>query len=67
MLLDVGRFGMDGAAASKVMLADAKIAATAMSGWGSADSARYLRFVFANERAERLKGMGARVRRALRL
>lgn len=65
MLLDVSPFGMDGAAASKAMLAQAKIAATAMAGWGSAASARYLRFVFANEPVERLRGMGARVRRAL--
>jgi len=33
-----------------------------MAGWGSAGTARYLRFVYANEPCERLRGIGARVR-----
>ncbi len=41
------------------------IAATPMGGWGSPDTARYLRFVFANESVERLRGLGERVRNAL--
>jgi hypothetical protein len=36
-----------------------------MSGWGDADSARYLRFVYANEPRERLAGLRARVEAAL--
>lgn len=36
-----------------------------MGGWGTPDTARYLRFVFTNEPCERLRGMRERVRRAL--
>jgi aspartate/methionine/tyrosine aminotransferase len=66
LLLDVSAFGLDGVAASQRLLERGKIAATAMVNWGSAASARYVRFVFANEPVERLRGVGERVRRALR-
>jgi hypothetical protein len=36
-----------------------------MVNWGSERSDRYVRFVFSNEPAERLRGIGERVRRAL--
>jgi N-succinyldiaminopimelate aminotransferase len=36
-----------------------------MSGWGSANAARYLRLVFANEPIERLRGIGRRFQSAL--
>jgi hypothetical protein len=36
-----------------------------MINWGGEDAARYVRFVYANEPAERLAGLGERVRRAL--
>jgi aspartate/methionine/tyrosine aminotransferase len=65
LLLDVSPFGIDGAEASRRLMARAQIAATPMVNWGSADAARYIRFVFANEPCERLAGMGARVRAAL--
>jgi hypothetical protein len=36
-----------------------------MAGWGRAHGAEYIRFVFANEPVDRLRGLGARVRGAL--
>jgi aspartate/methionine/tyrosine aminotransferase len=65
MLLDCEKLGLTGAEAADRLLRRAGIAATPMSGWGLPETARYLRFVFANERAERLAGMGDRVRSAL--
>jgi N-succinyldiaminopimelate aminotransferase len=65
MLLDVGALGLSGAAASERLLKRARIAATAMEGWGAPATARYLRFVFANEPASRLRGIGARIKTAL--
>jgi aspartate/methionine/tyrosine aminotransferase len=62
MLLDCAPLGLTGEQASARLLAGARIAATPMAGWGSADTARYLRFVYANEPCERLRGIGARVR-----
>ena len=64
-LLDVSALGMDGVTASERLLASGKIAATPMVNWGSANSGRYVRFVFANEPVRRLQGVGERVRRAL--
>ena len=66
MLLDCAPLGLSGAEASERLLRKAKIAATPMSGWGSQEVARYLRFVFANESSERLVGAGERIREALR-
>ena len=65
LLLDCGAVGMTGAEASRRLMAEAKIAATSMENWGGPDTARYLRFVYANEPAARLNGIGARVKRAL--
>jgi len=65
MLLDVGALGLSGAAASERLLERARIAATAMTGWGAGATARYLRFVFANEPTSRLRGIGARIKTAL--
>jgi len=42
-----------------------KVAATPMTGWGGPVADRHIRFVFSNEPAERLAGLGERVRRAL--
>ena len=64
-LLDVSPLGMDGVTASERLLASGKIAATPMVNWGSANSDRYVRFVFANEPVQRLQGVGERVKRAL--
>jgi len=65
LLLDCQGLGLSGAEASERLLRDARIAATPMAGWGRPETARYLRFVFANEPSERLAGAGERVRRAL--
>ena len=65
LLLDVSPLGMDGVTASERLLASGKIAATPMVNWGSANSGRYVRFVFANEPVRRLRGVGERVKRAL--
>ena len=65
MLIDVSPLGLDGPRASQRLLEIGKIAATPMINWGSARSANYVRFVFANEPVERLRGVGERVRRAL--
>jgi aspartate/methionine/tyrosine aminotransferase len=65
LLLDVSPLGLDGATASKRLLETGRIAATAMTNWGSSATAKYVRFVFANEPVDRLRGIGERVRRAL--
>lgn len=65
LLLSVSDFGIDGATMSKRLL-EQNVCATAMAGWGERHGAQYIRFVFANEPVARLKGLGARVRAALR-
>ena len=64
LLLRVAEFGLDGARMSQRLL-DHGVCATAMTGWGETHGAQYIRFVFANEPAARLRGLGARVRAAL--
>jgi aspartate/methionine/tyrosine aminotransferase len=66
LLLRVSDYGIDGAAMSERLL-EQGVAATAMAGWGETHGAQYIRFVFANEPAARLKGVGRKVRSALRL
>jgi len=66
MLLRVDEFGIDGATMSERLL-DQGICATPMAGWGEIHGAQYIRFVFANEPVSRLRGLGGRVRAALRL
>lgn len=65
LFLDVSQLGLDSATASKRLLDLGRIAATPMVNWGSANSNKYVRFVFANEPVHRLRGVGERVRRAL--
>jgi len=65
LLLDTAALGLTGAEASARLFERGRVAATPMENWGSEDTARYLRFVFANEPLERLAGLGERVRRAL--
>ena len=65
MLMDVSGFGLTGAAASQRLLEKGKIAATAMTGWGSERSADFIRFVFSNEPVSRLHGIRARVEATL--
>ncbi len=65
LLVDVGGLGLGSAEASRLLMKKGKIAATPMVNWGSAAADRYVRFVFANETRERLRGLGKRVGRAL--
>ena len=65
MLLDVSGFGLTGAQASQRLLERGKIAATAMTGWGSERSANFVRFVFSNEPVSRLRGLRERVEAAI--
>jgi len=66
LLLRVSDYGIDGATMSARLL-EQGVAATAMAGWGETHGAQYIRFVFANEPVARLKGVGQKVRKALRL
>lgn len=66
LLLRISDFGIDGARMSERLLAEG-VCATAMRGWGETHGPQYIRFVFANEPAARLEGVGARVRKALRM
>jgi N-succinyldiaminopimelate aminotransferase len=65
LLIDASELGMTGAQLSERLFNMAQIAATPMTGWGEVNGAQFLRFVFANEPVERLRGIGARMRRAL--
>jgi aspartate/methionine/tyrosine aminotransferase len=64
LLLRLSDFGIDGPAMSERLFARG-VCATAMDGWGTSQARQYIRFVFANEPAARLNGLGARVRAAL--
>jgi N-succinyldiaminopimelate aminotransferase len=65
LFLDVSQLGFDSATASKRLLELGKIAVTPMINWGSANSDKYVRFVFANEPVHRLRGIEKRVKQAL--
>ena len=64
LLLRTTDFGIDGAAMSARLL-DRGVAATPMAGWGEVHGGQYIRFVFSNEPADRLRGLGRKVRDAL--
>lgn len=65
LLIDTAAIGLAPAEASRLLFEKGRIAATSMHGWGADDHAgRYLRFVFANEPADRLAGIRERVRAA---
>ncbi len=66
LLLRVSDFDIDGETMSQRLLEEG-VCATAMAGWGERHGAHYIRFVYANEPVPRLKLLGERVRRALRL
>ena len=65
LLVDVSPLGLDGPAASTLLLEKAKIAATAMVNWGGDHCNNYVRLVYSNESLDRLAGIGERFRRAL--
>jgi N-succinyldiaminopimelate aminotransferase len=67
LLLNTRKLGLDPAAASQSLLAKGKVAATPMTHWGSHRAADYLRFVYANEPVDRLRGLRDRVRAAWKL
>ena len=50
---------------SASLLERGRIAATPMTAWGSEVAPRYVRFDYANEQLDRLRGIGDRVRAAL--
>ncbi|KGC06878.1 pyridoxal phosphate-dependent aminotransferase [Burkholderia cepacia] len=64
MLLRVSDFGLTGSQMSEQLLRHG-VCATAMTGWGVAHGAQYVRFVFSNEPVERLRTLGNKVRFAL--
>jgi aspartate/methionine/tyrosine aminotransferase len=61
LLLDVASLGFEPAEASRILLEDAQIAATAMTGWGDEVAARFVRFVFSAEPVQRLETIPDRV------
>lgn len=64
-LLDCRALGIEAPALATRLFERSAVAATPMTGWGSARSADFLRFVYANEPLERLADLRERVRRAL--
>jgi aspartate/methionine/tyrosine aminotransferase len=67
LLLDGTPLGLTGAEMSRRLLGHAGVAATPMDGWGERNGGQFLRFVFANEPVERIRGAGARIKAALGL
>lgn len=65
MLLDASELGLSGVEASRRLFEVGRIAATPMDNWGIAHGSQYVRLVFSNEPAERLVGIGDRVRDSL--
>lgn len=62
----VDGLGFTGREASEALVRHG-IFVTPMDGWGEEHGSQYFRIVFSNEPCERLKGIGARIRAALRL
>ena len=55
LLLDVAALGLEPAEASRMLLEDAGVAATGMTGWGAEIAARHVRFVYSAEPVHRLR------------
>ncbi|MGI9204523.1 MAG: pyridoxal phosphate-dependent aminotransferase [Woeseiaceae bacterium] len=66
LLVDVSPLGLDGPAASEMLLSKGQIAATPMINWGGDHCGNYVRIVFSNESIDRLRGIGDRFRRSLK-
>jgi aspartate/methionine/tyrosine aminotransferase len=64
LLMRVTDFGLTGPQLSDRLLKE-NVAATPMTGWGERYGSDFIRFVFSNEPAVRLRGLGERVKRAL--
>jgi aspartate/methionine/tyrosine aminotransferase len=63
MLLDISDLGLDAHSASRLLLEESAIAATAMVGWGGPVAERHVRFVFSAEPVERLATIPERLAR----
>jgi aspartate/methionine/tyrosine aminotransferase len=63
LLVDVGQLGTDSVKASRLLLEEAKIAATPMKHWGEKNGDQFIRFVYSNESVERLLTLGERMKR----
>jgi aspartate/methionine/tyrosine aminotransferase len=61
LLLDVAPLGFTPEEASRLLLEEAAVAVTGMTGWGDAVAARYVRFVFSAEPLERLRSLPERL------
>jgi aspartate/methionine/tyrosine aminotransferase len=61
LLLDAVALGTDPASASRALLRDGAVAATAMTGWGGDVAGRHVRFVFSAEPVERLRTLPERL------
>ncbi len=61
LLLDAAALGVEAAEASRLLLEQSAIAATAMTGWGADVAARHVRIVFSAEPVERLETLGERL------
>ena len=65
LLINASELGIEAPELSSRLLERGRIAATPMTAWGSEVAPRHVRFVYANEPLERLRGIGERVRAAL--
>jgi aspartate/methionine/tyrosine aminotransferase len=61
LLLDVAELGFEAPEASRLLLEESSIAATAMVGWGGPVAERYVRFVYSAEPVERLETIPERL------
>ena len=61
LLVDVAALGMTPADASRMLLEEAGVAATGMTGWGGDVAARHVRFVYSAEPVDRLRTLRERV------
>jgi aspartate/methionine/tyrosine aminotransferase len=57
----VSALGFDAPEASRILLDEASIAATAMVGWGGPVAEKYVRFVYSAEPVERLQTIPERL------
>jgi aspartate/methionine/tyrosine aminotransferase len=63
LLLDVAELGFEAPAASRLLLEESAVAATAMVGWGGPVADRHVRFVFSAEPVERIATIPDRLAR----
>jgi aspartate/methionine/tyrosine aminotransferase len=61
LLLDVAELGFDAPTASRLLLEESAIAATAMAGWGGPVADRHVRFVFSAEPVEQIETIPERL------